>query len=130
MSQPILRDEASKSATQRTRLAAALAAIVVAFLASLCCIGPVIFVTLGIGAGLASRFEPLRPLFTVLTLALLAAGFYVVYDRRGAATTNTCTTDQQCANPRSRNRDTTVLWTATIIALLILTFPQWSLLLT
>lgn len=97
-------------------------AIGAAFLASLCCIGPVLFVTLGAGAGLASRFEPLRPAFTVLTVGLLAVGFYTVYGSKRDA----CAPGSACAVPRHRTRDQVLLWTATVIALLLLTFPQWS----
>ena len=112
-------------------MAAALGAVGAAFVASLCCVGPVLFVTLGVGAGLASRFEPLRPLFTVLTLGLLAAGFYVVYGRRPAVAEPglACEPDGRCAVPRSRTREKVVLWTATVVALVLLTFPQWSVLL-
>lgn len=119
----------------RCGVLAALGAIGAALLASLCCIGPLLFVTLGVGAGLASRFEPLRPVFTALTLALLALGFYVAYGRapaapRGAAPEGAgCNVDGQCRVPRHRRRDTIVLWVATVVALLVLTFPQWSLLL-
>lgn len=113
----------------RRPLIAMFGAIGAAFLASLCCIGPVLFVTLGIGAGLASRFEPLRPYFTVLALALLAVGLYTVYGRRARATDSVCEADGRCANPRARSRDKLVFWVATIVALLVLTFPQWSLLL-
>lgn len=109
-------------------LIAMFGAIGAALLASLCCIGPILFVTLGIGAGLASRFEPLRPYFTVLTLALLAVGFFTVYGRRTRATAGVCEADGRCANPRARRRDKLVLWVATMVALLVLTFPQWSLL--
>jgi mercuric ion transport protein len=107
---------------------AVLGAIGAAFLASLCCIGPLLFVTLGVGAGLASRFEPLRPYFTVLSLVLLTVGFYTEYGRRTRATTETCEVDERCANPGTRSRDKVVLWVATIVVLLVLTFPQWSLL--
>ena len=120
----------SEPARRPRRPAIALfSAIGAAFLASLCCIGPVLFVTLGVGAGLASRFEPLRPYFTVLTLVLLAVAFYTVYGRRARTTAGACEVDDQCANPHVRSRDKLVLWTATIVALLVLTFPQWSLLL-
>jgi mercuric ion transport protein len=111
----------------RTHLATGLGAITAASLASLCCIGPVLFVTLGVGAGLASRFEPLRPLFTVLTLALLGLGFYTVYGRRPAAAP-ACSDAETCAAPRNRTRDKILLWTAAIVAVIVLTFPQWSLL--
>jgi mercuric ion transport protein len=98
-----------------------------AFLASLCCIGPVLFVTLGVGAGLASRFEPLRPVFSILTVGLLAIGFYTVYGRRPANKTGLSRdVDGACIAPRSRTRDKALLWIATLVALLLLTFPQWS----
>lgn len=106
---------------------ASVAAVGTAFLASLCCIGPVLFVTLGVGAGLASRFEPLRPVFTVLSVGLLALGFYTVYGRRPAGDAGaSCDADGGCAVARSRTRNTVLLWGATLVALIVLTFPQWS----
>jgi mercuric ion transport protein len=106
---------------------AAIGAVGTAFLASLCCIGPILFVTLGVGAGLASRFEPLQTVFTVITLVLLAIGFYVVYGRRPAARDGAaCVREGNCDVPRHRTRDRIVLWVATVVALLLLTFPQWS----
>ena len=108
-------------------LAASIAAIGAALLASLCCIGPVLFVTLGVGAGFATRFEPFRPLFTVLTIALLGVGFYSVYGRQRATTfAASCDVDGTCAVPRSRKPDKILLWIAALVALIVLTFPQWS----
>lgn len=112
---------------RRPGLAASFGAIGAAFVASLCCIGPVLFVTLGVGAGLASRFEPLRPVFTILTVGLIAVGFYTVYGRRPAERNiMSCDVDGACIAPRSRTRDKVLLWIATLVALLLLTFPQWS----
>lgn len=118
----------------RRGLLAAAGAIGAALLASLCCVGPLLFVTLGVGAGLASTFEPLRPAFTGLTLVLLAMGFYIVYGRRGAPrpTTETaadCAPNGTCTVPRNRRRDKARLWLATGVAVVFLTFPQWSILL-
>ena len=107
-------------------LATSIAAVGAALLASLCCIGPVLFVTLGVGAGFATRFEPLRPLFTVLTIALLALGFYIVYGRAATTAAVSCEIDGACAVPRSRRRDKILLWIASLVALIVLTFPQWS----
>ncbi|MEO7856024.1 MAG: mercuric transporter MerT family protein [Gemmatimonadaceae bacterium] len=115
----------------RKGLFAALGAVGAAFLASLCCVGPLVFVAFGVGAGLASSFEPLRPLFTVLTLALLAVGFYVVYGRRrtvSRADGMAGGSDGSCAAPRYSVRDRISLWVATLMALVFLTFPQWSVL--
>lgn len=130
MAEPPKLDAGAPRATSRRGLFASFGAVSTAFLASLCCIGPVLFVTLGVGAGLASMFEPVRPLFTVLTVAFLAIGFYVVYGRRpSAAAADTSGLAESCVVPRVRARDKVVLWLATVVALVLLTFPQWSLLL-
>ena len=139
MSSPTVRPVPGSPATQngssgRRGSLASLGAIAAAFLASLCCVGPLVFVTLGVGAGLASRFEPLRPLFTLLTLGLLATGFYSVYGARVAGDARqesdlACGAEGACGVPRNRRKEKVLLWAATLIALLLLTFPQWSLLL-
>ena len=72
--------------------------------------------------------------FRTVVVALLAVGFYVVYGRQSALgksgnTTAVCDADGRCSVPRNRTRDRVVLWTATVLALAFLTFPQWSLLL-
>ena len=129
---PLTTDAPRTTGAERRGLAAACGAVGAAFLASLCCVGPLVFVAFGVGAGLASTFEPLRPLFTALTVVLLAVGFYVVYGRRrgrAAEVGGACTLDGTCAVPRNRTRDRYLLWIATILALVFLTFPQWSLLL-
>ena len=112
---------------------AAIGAVAAAFFAALCCVGPLVFVAFGVGAGLASTFEPLRPIFTILAIVLLGLGFHVVYGRRalspgGTDATDVCAPNTECAVPRSRTRDRVILWVATVLALLFLTFPQWSLL--
>ena len=106
---------------------ASVAAVGAAFLASLCCIGPVLFVTVGVGAGLASQFEPLRPVFTGLSIGLLALGSYTVHGRRPAGGAGaSCDVDGGCAAARSRTRDTVLVWGAALVTLVLLTFPQWS----
>lgn len=50
------------------------------FLASVCCIVPLVFAMLGIsGAAFALRFEPLRPYLLVASYGLLAAAFHTTY---------------------------------------------------
>ena len=79
------------------------------------------------GAGVASAFEPLRPLFTALTVGLLAIGFYVVYGRKSEPDAAACGADGSCAVPRHQRRNKVLLWVAAVVALLLLTLPQWSL---
>ena len=101
-------------------------AVVAALGASLCCVGPLIFVTFGVGAGLASTFEPLRPLFTALTVLGLGIGFYTVY---GHPTKEVCGPDGSCVRPRSRRRDEILLWSATASAVALWSFNYWPILL-
>ena len=130
MAEPVRRLTAAPPAATRRGLVASLGAIGAAVLASLCCIGPLVFITLGVGAGLASTFEPLRPFFTALTVGLLALGFYIVYVRKPAAVEGAaCGPDGSCAVPPNSRRDKVVLWIATVVAVILLTFPEWSLLL-
>lgn len=113
--------------------------LVAAFLGSLCCFGPLLFVALGVGAGIASTFEPLRPVFGALMLVLFGIGFWTVYgarvmDRPAVAPGSGEAGDAAgrasgpaCAVPDRRSRDAAVLWGATLIALVVWTFPTWSL---
>jgi mercuric ion transport protein len=102
-----------------------------ALLGSLCCVGPLLFVTLGVGAGLASTFEPLRPAFGVVMLGLFGLAFYSVYGRRALRTASeseqdACATGPACATPRNRVREQVILWVAISVALILWTFPTWS----
>ena len=113
----------------RRALVGALGGVVAALLGSLCCMGPLVFVTLGVGAGLASTFEPLRPVFGLLMLGLLGLGFYTVYGRRAspvASAHSACVPEAACAVPRRRTREKVILWTAVMLALVLWSFPTWS----
>lgn len=111
----------------RRTLWAGVGGLAAAGFGSLCCIGPILFVTLGVGASMASTFEPLRPLFGVLMVALLGIGFYAVYGRSAPA--EECGPDGVCERPRNRGREKLLLWGAAALALVLWTFPRWSILL-
>lgn len=111
----------------RRALLAGAGGIVAAALGSLCCIGPLLFVTLGVGAGLAGTFEPLRPVFGGVMVVFLGAGFYTVYGRSPA--TENCGSDGACERPRNRRREKVLLWAATVFAVVLWSFTYWSTLL-
>lgn len=120
--------------------------VLAAFLGSLCCVGPLLLVTVGVGAGLASALEPFRPLFGGIMLVCLALGYWAVYGRRliavrsarAAPDSETARPPEECAldgrgvgaacaaSPR-RSRDAVILWCATALAAVLWTFPTWSL---
>lgn len=111
--------------------------VLAAFLGSLCCVGPLLFVTLGVGASLAGTFEPLRPLFAAIMVVMFAVAFYVVYGRRALRPGRTAagpgesaaSTSATCAVPRPSRRERVVLWLALLLAIVLWTFPTWSVLL-
>ena len=57
----------------------AIGSTLAAFVASLCCLGPLLLGGIGLGAALVATFAPLRPYFLALSTVLLALGFYFVY---------------------------------------------------
>jgi mercuric ion transport protein len=113
----------------RREVLAGLGGVGAAVAGTLCCIGPLMVVTFGVGAGLAATFEPLRPLFGVLMVAAFALAFYSVYGKRAvvdSATAAACAPGEACARPRSRTREKAILWVALVMAIVIWTFPTWS----
>lgn len=109
-------------ATRKTILAAG-GGITAAFASALCCVGPLIAVTLGVsGAGLAATFEPLRPYFLGATAVLLATGFWLLRGEERRA----CEPGTLCASPAARRWMRLMLWVATALAAVFATFPVWS----
>ncbi|MBX3328866.1 MAG: mercuric transport protein [Nitrospira sp.] len=103
-----------------------------ALLASVCCIGPLVFAALGVGvgatgflagtAGVLKGLLPYRPAFIGLTILLLGIGFYLAY-RKPESTG--CAPGEVCArgNPNARNR--TWLWILAPLALVLVLAPYW-----
>lgn len=91
-------------------------AVAAAVAASLCCVGPLLFVLLGLGAfGAATAFETARPYLLGATALLLAFGFYRAYFRRA----ETCAPGEACATKPIGIASRLALWiaTAAIVAL-------------
>jgi mercuric ion transport protein len=110
----------------RSPILASVGGVSAAFLGTLCCAGPLLFVFFGVGAGLASTVDPLRPLFTALMLCAYGFGFYTVYGRRSPAATATAGTES--AVPQRRTRDELLLWSAIAIAAVLWSLPYWLIL--
>jgi mercuric ion transport protein len=109
-------------ATHRWSLATTAGAVASAFLASLCCLGPLAFAVLGLGgAGLLLKFEPYRPYFTALTVGLLGAGFWFTYRRPRQLVTDG--PECACEHPKSNRLGRVMLWVATVLVVAFLSFP-------
>lgn len=102
-----------------TLIAGALAAVG----ASVCCVGPLVLLALGIsGAWIASltALEPLRPVFIGLTLLFLGLSFRKLY-----LIPQVCAPGTPCADPRTVKRQRLIFWIVTALALALLAVP-WA----
>jgi mercuric ion transport protein len=92
-----------------------------AFLASACCLGPLVLILLGFSGAWISNLallEPYRPVFIgVAFLALCLAG------RRLYRSTKTCTAGEVCALPRVRILYKVTFWAVVALVLVALAFP-------
>lgn len=93
-------------------------------LASACCIGPLLLGAIGLGSlGFGAWLAPARPWFLALTGLLLAIGFYLAY--RPVRST-ACEAGEACATPESRRPQRIMLWSVTLIAAGLATYPSWA----
>ena len=92
--------------------------------ASLCCVAPLVLVSVGIGGAwiaTLTRFEPLRPFLIGITLTLLALAWHKLY-RQPAA----CAPDKRCADPAVLRRQRLVFCVVATVVLLLLAFPWFA----
>ena len=102
----------------------AIGSTIAAFLASLCCLGPLLLGGVGLGAALVATFAPLRPYFLALSALLLAGGFYFVYRKPKAA--QACEGEVCAVDTRSRRLAKPILWMATLAVLVLAFFPIYG----
>lgn len=96
-----------------------------AILASSCCIGPLILLTLGVSGawiGNLTALEPYKPYFIAVTLVFLALGFWLVYFKEK----KDCAEDSYCAQPSSGRITKAALWIATGLIILAATIDFWA----
>lgn len=115
----------SEGQAKRLQAVASVGSIVSAFIASACCVGPLVFALLGLGgAGLLVKFEPYRPLFIAVTAALLGTGFYLTYWKpKTAGVEGADGPACDCGAPRTNRAGRVMLWVATFLVALFLAFP-------
>ena len=105
--------------------------LLTAFLASICCIGPVVFAALGVGvgatgfladtAGVLKALLPYRPLFIGLTMILLGMSIYLAY-RKPMIGDASCQACVPASGVRSHRR---LLWIIVGLAVALVLAPYW-----
>ena len=97
-------------------------AVLTAIGASLCCIGPLLFVAFGVGAfGAATAFGPLRPYLLAVAALALAFGFYRTYFRREA-----CAPGEACTTRPASRAARVSLWLASLAVLVFALSPYYA----
>ncbi len=102
----------------------AIGSTLAAFLASLCCLGPLLFGGAGLGAALLATFAPVRPYFLAVSAILLAGGFYIVYRKPKAA--EVCSGETCAPQSGTRRMAKPLLWLATLAVAALAFFPSYG----
>jgi mercuric ion transport protein len=101
-------------------IGAALAAIG----ASVCCVGPLLLLSLGIGGAWMSTLtsmEPVRPFFLILTLVFIAMGFRKLY-----LIPANCEEGEACAVSNIKGRQRLIFWIGSALIMMLLSFPWYA----
>lgn len=107
---------------QLTDKGSLIAGILAAIGASVCCVGPLVLLALGIGGtwvGSLTAMEPYRPFFIGLTLLFLGQAFHKLY-----LVPQVCTPGMSCANPRTIKRQRLTFWVVAVLLLGLLAVPS------
>ena len=92
--------------------------------ASLCCVAPLLLLSLGIGGAWISyltALEPYRPLFIGLSLVFLFLAF-----RRLYLVPRQCAPGDACALPATLRNQRMIFWIVTVLLLALLGFPYYG----
>lgn len=98
-------------------LAGALAAVG----ASVCCVGPLVLLTMGIGGAWIANLtalEPMRPWLIAATLVFLGLAFRGLYLQP-----QVCAPSAACAQPSMLKRQRLIFWVVAVLLLALLSVP-------
>ena len=103
-----------------------------ALLASVCCLGPLVFAALGVGigatgflvgaAGFLKELLPYRPAFIGLTILLLGISFYLAYGKPQSAV---CEPGEAYAPGTRSGVNRAWFWIMAAFALVLILAPYW-----
>jgi mercuric ion transport protein len=107
--------------TQLNAKGSLLAGVAAAIGASVCCVGPLVLLALGISGawiGNLTALEPYRPFFIGLTVLFLGLAFGRLY-----LIPQSCAPGTSCANPRILVRQRLTFWIVAALLLCLLMVP-------
>lgn len=104
--------------------ASIVAASLAAIGASVCCIGPLVLLAMGIGGTWIStltELTPYRPIFVGITLVFLFLAFRKLY-----ILPRQCAPEDACAIPSTLRNQRIIFWLVSIVLIALLTFPYYG----
>ncbi len=110
--------------TKGSLMAGLAAGLTTGLAASVCCLGPLLLLTLGISGSWISTLSalaPYRPLFIALTLLFLGLAFRKLY-----LVPPHCAVDTPCAQPARQRKQRLLFWLVAVIVLAMVTFPWYA----
>lgn len=91
--------------------------------ASVCCVGPLLLLSLGIGGAWMSTLtsmESVRPFFILLTLGFIGLGYRKLY-----LIPDNCEEGKACALPEDKHKQQMTFWIGSALVLLLLALPWY-----
>lgn len=99
-------------------------AVLAGIAASVCCVGPLLLLSLGIGGAWMSTLtamESVRPLFLILSVIFIALGFRKLY-----LMPSNCTAGEACATSEILHRQRLMFWIGSALIVMLLAFPWYA----
>ena len=99
-------------------------AVLAAIGASVCCVGPLLLLSLGIGGAWMSTLTSMaavRPFFIIITLIFIGLSYRKLY-----LIPENCEEGQACAVPEVKQRQRIIFWVSSVLILLLLIFPWYA----
>jgi mercuric ion transport protein len=100
------------------------ASVLAAIVGSLCCVAPLVLLTLGISGAWISQLtalEPYRPIFIGLMLVFIGLAY-----RRLYIVPPQCAPGEACANPRLQRRQRQIFWVVVVGLAALIAFPWYA----
>jgi len=113
-----------RNMAQMTTKGALFAGVMAALGASVCCLGPLVLLALGVGGawvGNLTMMEPYRPIFVGVTLLFLGLAFRNLY-----RAPRVCAPGKSCDAPQSLKRQRFTFWSVTVLLLGLLAVPWFA----
>ena len=111
---------ANSATPNRSLIAGVLAGIT----ASVCCVGPLVLLGLGVSGawiGSLTALEPYRPIFVVVTLTFLGLSFRKLY-----LVPPVCEPGKACSVPAHLKKQRATFWVVSALLLGLLAFPWYA----